>query len=100
MPAQHLQQGGYIRNYELAAVVESWADGWLKVSQRNRFFVGETIDALPLDGKPFTFTIKSMVNQQWEPIQAAPHATMTVHIPFDRPLPEGTLLRVDKSQRQ
>ncbi len=100
MPAQHLQQGGYIRNYELAAVVESWADGWLKVSQRNRFFVGETIDALPPDGKPFTFTIKSMVNQQWEPIQAAPHATMTVHIPFDRPLPEGTLLRVDKSQRQ
>lgn len=100
MPAQHLQQGGYIRSYELAAVVEDWADGWLRVSQRNRFFVGETADALPPDGKPFTFTIQSMLNDQREPIQAAPHATMTVYIPFDHPLPAGTLLRIDKSQRQ
>ncbi len=99
MPAQHLQQGGYIRRYELAAVAESWADGWLKVSQRNRFFAGETMDALPPNGKPFTFTITTMYNEQREPIEAAPHATMTVYIPFERPLPEGTLLRVDKSRR-
>lgn len=100
MPAQHLQQGGYIRSYELAAVVVGWADGWLKVSQRNRFFADDTVDALPPSGKPFTFTIKSMVNEEWETIQTAPHATMTVYIPFDKPLPEGTLLRVNKSQRQ
>lgn len=100
MPAQHLKQGGYIRNYELAAVVEGWDEGWLKVSQRNRFFTGETVDALPPDGKPFTFTIAAMRNSQQELIESAPHATMTVYIPFDHPLPEGTLLRVDKSRRK
>lgn len=100
MPAQHLQQGGYIRSYELAAVVEDWCDGWLRVSQRNRFFLGETVDVLAPGAKPFTFTIKSMLNEHKESIAVAPHATMTVYIPLDHPLPKGTLLRVDKQQRE
>lgn len=100
MPSQHLKQGGYIRAYELAAVVEDWQDGWLQVSQRNRFFAGEEVDALPPDGKPFCFTVKSMLDEEKNPISVAPHATMRVYIPLERPLPKGTLLRINKENRK
>ncbi len=95
-PSQYLQAGGYIRSYEVAAIVEGWQDGWLKLSQRNRFFVGDTLDVLEPYGKPFNFTVKHMENDAREPIISAPHPTMTVWIPYNKPLKVGTLFRYNK----
>ncbi|MBQ8683341.1 MAG: U32 family peptidase [Clostridia bacterium] len=97
MPAQHLKQGGYIRTYEVAAVVEGWEDGWLKTTQRNRFFPGTTLDVLEPGGKPFTFTPDVLLDEEKNPIESANHPTMTVYIPLDKPLPKGTLLRYNKT---
>ncbi len=95
-PSQYLKAGGYIRSYEVAAVVEKWEDGWLKLSQRNRFFVGDTLDVLPVDGKPFDFTIEHMEDENRLPISLAPHPTMTVWVPCDQPMKKGTLFRFNK----
>jgi putative protease len=95
-PSQYLKAGGYIRSYEVAAVVEDWQDGWLKLSQRNRFFVGDTLDVLEPGGKPFDFTVPHMENDDRLPIESAPHPTMTVWIPCKKPLKKGTLFRFDK----
>ena len=35
---QYYESGGYIRNYDVAAVVEGWEEGMLLCTQRNRFF--------------------------------------------------------------
>ncbi len=98
MPSQHLQEGGYIRSYEVAAVVEGWQDGWLRVSQRNRFFKGDIFDVLEPGGKPFYITAKEMLDAGGHPIDSAPHATMTVLIPCERALKKGTLLRYNKNK--
>lgn len=95
-PSQYLQSGGYIRSYEVAAVVEDWSEGWLKLSQRNRFFVGDTLDVLEPGGKPFNFTVKTMQNEDRILISSAPHPTMTVRVPYERPLKRGTLFRFNK----
>ena len=95
-PSQYLKAGGYIRSYEVAAIVEDWQDGWLKLSQRNRFFVGDTLDVLEPGGKPFSFTVSYMENDERLPINSAPHPTMTLWIPYDRTLKTGTLLRYNK----
>ena len=97
-PSQYLKAGGYIRSYEVAAVVEDWQDGWLKLGQRNRFFVGDTLDVLEPGGKPFHFTVPYMENDERLPIESAPHPTMTVWIPYDKPLKAGTLLRFNKEE--
>ncbi len=97
-PSQYLKAGGYIRSYEVAAVVEEWQDGWLKLSQRNRFFTGDCLDVLAPDEKPFPFTVEHMENEERLPISSAPHPTMTVWIPSDRSLPKGTLLRFKKTE--
>lgn len=97
MPAQHLQQGGYIRAYEVAAVVDGWSDGWLITSQRNRFFLGDELEVLEPGGKPFTFTPKALLNEDKQPIETANHPMMRVYIPFEKPLRPGTLLRYNKN---
>ncbi|MBE6806437.1 MAG: U32 family peptidase [Ruminococcaceae bacterium] len=96
MPAQHLKQGGYIRAYEVAAVVDGWENGLLSTTQRNRFFPGTPLDVLEPGERPFTFTPEHLYNEQMEEIQSANHAVMRVFIPFERPLKPGTLLRYKK----
>ena len=95
-PSQYLKAGGYIRSYEIAAVVEDWQEGWLKLAQRNRFFTGDTLDVLSPGEKPFTFTVEHMENDERLPISSAPHPTMTVWVPCERPMKKGTLLRFKK----
>lgn len=95
-PSQYLKAGGYIRSYEIAAVVEDWQDGWLKLGQRNRFFTGDTLDVLSPGEKPFAFTVEHMENDERLPISSAPHPTMTVWVPCEQPMKKGTLLRFKK----
>ena len=96
MPAQHLKQGGYIRAYEVAAVVEDWEDGYLVTTQRNRFFPGNELEVLEPNGVPYTFTPREILDEEKQPLASANHPMMRVYIPFDRPLPKGTLLRFNK----
>ncbi len=95
-PSQYLKAGGYIRSYEIAAVVEDWQDGWLKLGQRNRFFTGDTLDVLSPGEKPFAFTVERMENEERLPISSAPHPMMTVWVPCKQPMKQGTLLRFKK----
>ena len=98
MPAQHLKQGGYIRAYEVAAVVEGWENGHLIATQRNRFFPGNELDVLEPNGKPFTFTPEYLLDGDDNPLESANHPMMRVKIPFERSLPVGTLLRFNKNK--
>lgn len=93
-PHQDTSVGGYIRDYVVVGVVQGYENGMLSVEQRNRFYVGDTLDVLEPHEKPFSTTVTAMQNAEHEPITVAPHAAMRLYIPFDRPLKAGTLLRV------
>ena len=92
-PSQDTKQGGYLRPYQVAAVVTGWEDGWLIVSQRNRFLAGEALEALEPLRPPFFLDTTGMTDQEGNLIEAAPHPTMEVRFRFDRPLVPGTFLR-------
>lgn len=98
MPAQHLKQGGYIRAYEVAAVVEGWEDGYLVATQRNRFFPGNELEILDPVNKPCSFTPDLLLDEEKQPLSCANHPMIRVYIPFDHPLPKGTLLRFNKQK--
>jgi putative protease len=93
-PHQDTQKGGYIREYAVVGVVEGYRDGKLLVEQRNRFFAGDVLDVLEPGQKPFLMTATKLLNGEGEPICVAPHAAMKLQIPFDRPLQNGSLLRI------
>lgn len=93
MPKQHIQSGGYIREYEVAAVVEGYAEGRLLLSQRNHFRRGETLDVLEPGREPFLLPAEELYDGEGVPIDCAPHPTMKLQIPWPRPLAEGSFLR-------
>lgn len=92
-PSQNTKAGGYIRDYQAAAVVTGYENGCLIVSQRNRFCEGDVLETLVPAQPPVSFTVQGMTDENGEPITATPHPTMTVHIPFEHPLPIGSYLR-------
>ncbi len=92
-PGQVLDNGGYIREYEVAAVCEDYRDGILTVSQRNRFFEGDVLDVLEAGKPPYCIPVGSMTDAEGNPISAAPHATMLVKIPCSQPVKKGAVLR-------
>ncbi len=92
-PAQNTKEGGYIRDYQAAAVVTGYEDECLVVSQRNRFCEGDVLEILAPKQPPEAITVHGMQDENGERITAAPHPTMTVKFPFPHPLPKGSYLR-------
>lgn len=52
-PLANTASGGYIREFEVAAVAEEWAGGLQRFSQRNRFTVGDECSVLEPAARPF-----------------------------------------------
>ena len=92
-PGQEYHSGGYVRHYEVIAVCEGWENGFVKLSQRNRFFKGDIADVLEPGGIPFQLPLDEIFDAFMEPITAAPHATMTVYAKCSRPVKQGAFLR-------
>ena len=93
-PAQDTARGGYIRDFAVAAVVEGYQDGYILATQRNRFFDGDTLDALIPGQPPCSIEVCGLQNGDGEGISSAPHPMMSLRIPHPHPLPVGSMLRM------
>ena len=96
-PTQNNAFGGYVRSYEVAAVVEGYENGRLLLRQRNRFFAEDTLDALVPGEPPVILQAKDLRDGEGNPIDCTPHPDMPLSIAFDRPLPIGSLLRKERT---
>ena len=93
---QYYENSGYIREYDVAAVIEKCEDGFIYASQRNKFSVGEEAEILS-PGIPFdTMVIKEIINENGESVESACHATMKVKIPCDKVYPPNSVIRMKK----
>ncbi len=90
---QSWESGGYIRDYDVAAVVEGWADGMLVCTQRNRFFPGDTLEVLFPGRPPECLTVAQIQDDQGNLLDAARHPMQILRIPAKQPIPAGTILR-------
>ncbi len=95
-PGQTPDRSHYTRNYELSAIARGRQGDYVVLRQRNRFFRGDTVDVLQPGCKPFTAPLEELYNQDWEPIEAAPHAEMTVYWKTSANVREGAFLRIKK----
>ncbi len=93
IPNQNLAYGGYVREYQVAAVAVDWKDGVLTVSQRNRFLRGDMLEVLEAGRQPFSLSVSDLFDEEGTIIDAAPHPTMICRIPCERPVAAGSLLR-------
>ncbi len=93
-PGQETENGGYIRRYNAVAVcVESSIDGVCAVTQRNKFLVGDTLDILPPSGISYNTVCQSLVTEEGETVDAAPHPLQKLYMMTDKPIKKGSVIR-------
>ncbi|MBC7765035.1 MAG: U32 family peptidase [Hyphomonadaceae bacterium] len=85
----------YIREYDIIGLILDYdaTTGIATVEQRNRFFVGDTIEILSPDQPVAQMVVTSMQNAEGESITVAPHPQMTLKIPMDMAVTRDTILR-------
>lgn len=97
-PGQVTGNGGYIRKYDAVAVCEESIDDTTSIiSQRNKFFVGDTLDILPPGGISYNVKCISLTNEQGELVESAPHPMQILKLKSDLPVPKGSVLRVKRA---
>ena len=91
--SQYYENSGYIRNYDVVAVVEECRDGVVYCTQRNKFFAGDTVEILPPSSKPIELVLDKLFDENNQEIETANHAMMKFSFRSDMTFPQGTFIR-------
>ena len=94
--AQIFYNGGYVREWDVAAISERWENGILYASQRNRFFEGDELEVMIKGQKPIAVTVKNLKNEEEELIDNAPHPMMKFSFDCPIEIPSGAYLRMQR----
>ena len=94
--AQIFYEGGYVREWDVAAIADRWENGVLYASQRNRFFEGDELEVMIKGKKPFKVTVRNLKNANGERIDNAPHPMMSLSFDCPEPVPSGAYLRMER----
>lgn len=95
-PGQNTESGGYIRKYDLVAFCEESQGLESVITQRNKFYVGDTVDVLPPSGYSFETKALSIVNEKGEKVDSTPHPMERLTLTTDKNIPGGSMLRVKR----
>lgn len=96
-PEQYYESGGYVREWEVVAVVEGYEDGCLILNERNRFSAGEAFELLIPKQKPIQLLVEKLYGEDGDEIETARHPMMKLRIPCDTAYPAGSMLRRQKN---
>lgn len=84
----------YIKNYTYIGNVQLVTEDGLAVfEQKNKFSVGEVIEAMDFDGTNIPCQVEKIYNDKMEEMESAPHPKMQLYVRLDRPVSAGMILR-------
>ena len=98
-PGQHYSRNDtiYFTSAEVCAVVESCdKDGNAKLTQRNKFSMGDSLELLTNDSEPMPFTVEKIQNANGEEIDGTPHPMMELQMKLPRACEPLSILRRTK----
>jgi len=87
----------YLQTSDFIGLVYSYDEksGYATVEQRNNMKCGQEIEVFQPEGKAFRQKIETMLDENEEPIETAPHAQQIVKIKMDQPVKPYSILRRD-----
>ncbi len=92
---QYYETGGYIRNYDVVAVVEKCENGIVYCTQRNKFLAGDTVEIMSPKQKPAVITIDELFDENGNSIETANHAMMKFSFKCDKVFPAESVIRMN-----
>ena len=93
---QYYENGGYIREYDVIAIIQECKDGRIYAVQRNKFNKGDEVEILPPDGEPVIMTAEHIFDEWNNEIDTANHAAMKLSIQSDLIFPKNSIIRMKK----
>jgi len=70
----------------------------IRIEQRNKFFVGDTIEIMRPNGRNEEAVVKRMYNENWEAVDSCPHSKQKLWIELSARAQQYDLLRVKNTQ--
>ncbi len=93
---QYYENSGYIREYDVVAIVDECKDGIIYATQRNKFNKGDTVEIFAPGEHYDVMTINNMYNENGEEIESANHAMMMLSFPCEKIYPKNSIIRIKK----
>lgn len=93
---QYYENSGYIREYDVVAVVDDCRDGMIYATQRNKFNKGDELEILAPKCEPVKLTADRIINEWGEEVESANHAMMKLSMPCENTFPKNSIIRMKK----
>lgn len=93
---QYYENSGYIRDYDVVAVIEECRNGRIYAKQRNKFNKGDVLEVLSPGRKPEEITAEAIYNEYDEEVETANHAMMKLSMPCLMEFPKNSIIRMKK----
>ena len=95
---QNYQTSAYTREYSFIGLVRSYdpETGMAVVEQRNKMVAGDEIEVFGPGKEFFSQKLDVLLDEEGDPIEAAPHPQQIVQIRMDQPVDEKYILRKRK----
>ena len=93
-PGQYTENSRYIRQWQIVAKVESCDENGLALcSLNNKFSVGDVLEAVGPDTRPFTFTVPTMSDLEGNALEEPRAPQMKFYIQLPKQVPPLSMLR-------
>lgn len=84
----------YVKEYTYIGTIEDVDErGYAHFIQRNKFTVGETVEAMRFDGTNLSLTVQGIWNEKGEAVPDAPHPKEPLTVDLGAKLEKGMILR-------
>lgn len=92
---QNYASSSYIREYDMVGVVTDYDEktGMARIIQKNRFFVGDTVEFLRPVGKFYSQEIREMTDENGVSLTVANRPQSVVYVKTEQPVEKDTFLR-------
>ena len=92
--AQIYDSNTYVKEYTYLGIVEDVTeDGFVMLTQRNKFSVGEQAEVMYEDGSNGELTVLEMKDEEGNSIESCPHPQQKIFVRFDKKLSVLDLIR-------
>ena len=94
-PGQYTENARYIREWQVVALVTECSEtGLAALTLRNKFAVGDTLEAVGPDMKPFSFRVSGIEDGDGVPVAEPKTPQMVLRMQLPRPVPAWSILRI------
>lgn len=84
----------YVKNYTYLGTVEAVRDdGLVRIEQKNKFTVGETIEVMKPDGRNPEVTVKALYDEEGNTLSDAPHPKQILYVDLGTDIAPYDILR-------